>query len=273
MQELTKENYRTNHDYMSYSRLSKFIQCEACAAANYKSPSTTAQLVGSYVDAYFSNELEDFIKEKPEIFNKKTGELKADFLKAKDIIERIEQDETLTYLMSGEKQVIMSGVIEGMPFKIKMDSYKKDEFITDLKVMKDFKKVWSDLFRGYVNFVEAYDYDIEMAIFQEIVYQNTGKKLPCYLACVTKEDPCDLEAFSIPQDKLDEALNIVKKHIPRIKGILAGEIAPHRCNKCEFCRKTKKAQIIDYEYAGLNGESLRELGIVCEDPKLNKKEK
>ena len=55
MEQLNKENYRTNHDYMSYSRFSRFLDCEAYAAAGYHTPSTESQLVGSYVDAYFTN--------------------------------------------------------------------------------------------------------------------------------------------------------------------------------------------------------------------------
>lgn len=269
--ELTKENYKSNHDFMSYSRFSRFLTCEAAAAANYYPPSSVAQLVGSYVDAYFSNELEDFKVEHPEIF-KKDGTLKSDFLSADSIISRIESDELFSEMLSGEKQVIMTGSIDGVPFKIKMDSYKEDKFIVDLKVMKDFKPVWSDSFRSYTNFMLAYNYDIEMAIFQEIVYQNTGKKLPTYIAAITKEDPADIGIFEIPQNKLDDALQIVKNNLPRIKQIMDGEIAPHRCETCEYCKMTKKARILDWEYVGYNGDKLRDEGITCDDPKIEKKE-
>ena len=95
------------------------------------------------------------------------------------LIERIKSDKMLMHYMSGEKQKIMTGEILSVPFKIKIDSYLKDEAIVDLKVMKDFSDVWSTAYNSRVNFVEAYNYDIELAIFQEIVFQNTGKKLPC----------------------------------------------------------------------------------------------
>jgi hypothetical protein len=160
----------------------------------------------------------------------------------------------------------MTGEIDGVPFKIKMDSYDPDKFIVDLKVMKDFKKVWSETMRTYSSFVEAYNYDIELAIFQEIVYQNTGKRLPCFLACITKEEPADIAILSFPQEKLDEAMRIVKSNLPRIKGIMEGKIAPHRCNNCAYCRKTKKAEIMSFEYVSYTGEQLREDGIECDDP-------
>lgn len=269
--QLTKENYRTNHDYMSYSRFCRFLECEASAAANYHTPSTESQLVGSYVDAYFSNEMVEFKAEHPEIFLR-TGELKANFRKADDLIDRIKSDAEMMRLLSGEKQAIMTGEIENVPFKIKMDSYLKDEAIVDLKVMKDFNRVWSDAFGGYTNFALAYNYDIELAIFQEIVYQNTGKRLPCYLVCITKETPSDVGIFEIPQEDLDKALDIVKHRLPRIKGILDGEIAPQRCECCTYCKETKKAKIIDFNFIGATGDQLREAGYECVDEKVKKGE-
>ena len=115
--ELTKENYKSNHDYLSYSRISKFLRCEAAAKVNFYEPGTTAKLIGSYVDAYFSNELEIFRTEHPEIFTK-NGELKSDFKKAESIIERIKADETMMHYLSGESQKIMTGEILGVKFKI-----------------------------------------------------------------------------------------------------------------------------------------------------------
>lgn len=263
---ITKENYATEHSYLSYSRISKFLKCEASAMANFQTPKTTALLVGLYIDAHFSNEMKEFIEENPEIFNQRTGELKADYREADEIIARIESDEEFMYYLSGEKQTIMTGEIDGVPFKIKMDSYKENEFIVDLKVMKDFNKVWSDSFGRYTTFVQAYDYDIELAIFQEIVYQNTGKKLPCIIAAITKEKPSDIGLYQISQVDLDNALKVVKNNLPRIKKIMNKEIAPYRCEKCAYCRQTKKARLMDSELVGLHGDKLRENGIECNDP-------
>ena len=269
---LTKDNYVSNHYFMSYSTYSNYTRCEAAAAAHYRTPSTDAQLIGSYVDAHFSNEKSEFMLSHPEIINSKTGELKAGFKKAEDLIYRIENDETFMYYMSGEKQVIMTGKIAGYPFKIKIDSFMPDKFIVDLKVLKDFCKVWSNAFNSYVSFIEAYDYDIEMAIFQEIVYQNTGKRLPCYLACITKEEPSDIGIFEISQDKLDRALQLVKNNLPRIIDIREGKIAPQRCESCSYCRATKKARVLSSDYVGFNGDKLREVGIECNDPIVREKE-
>ena len=266
MEELTKENYATNHDYISFTRISKYLECEAAAHANHKTPKSESMLVGSYVDAYFSEELPAFIEEHPEIFNSRTGELKKDFQKADDIIKRIEADELFMYYLNGEKQKIMAGDICGVSFKIKMDSYKEGEFIADLKVVKSFDKVWSDVFRTKVTFVEAFNYDIELAIFQEIVRINTGKRLPCYILAVTKESPSDINIYQVNQEKLDNALNIVKNYLPRLQKIKDKKLAPTRCEVCDYCRLTKKAKIYDAKYIGVNGDKLREDGFECSDP-------
>lgn len=273
MIELTKENYATNHEYMSYSRLTRFLSCEAAAAANYRDPDTPSKLIGSYVDSYFSEELPEFVQKHPEIFNSRTGELKAEFKQADQIITRIKSDELLMEYLDGEKQKIFTGEINGMPFKAKLDAYKDGVRISDLKIMKDFNKCWSDVLNRYTNFIEAYDYEFEGAIFQELVRQNIGKTLPFYIVAITKEDPADVGIFEIPQETLDNALRIVKGVIPRIKDILEGKVAPHRCEKCAYCRGTKKARVFSSEYVGYSGDKLREEGIECDDPKVVKKEK
>jgi len=269
MSELTKETYITDHSFLSFTRISKFMSCEAAAAVNYKTEPTPAMLMSSYVDAYFSKELEEFKTKHPEIFTK-TETLKADFLQAEEIIKRIESDPVMMYYMSGEKQVIMTGEIFGRKFKAKMDSYKKGEFIVDLKVMKDFQPVWTGY--GKENFVEAYLYHIELAIFQEIVRQNTGEQLPCYICGITKEKPSDVGIWQIPQPQLDAAMKIIENNIGRIGDILDGKVQPHRCESCEYCRLTKKAKVLNYYFAGLTGDQLREEGIESDDPLLKKEE-
>ena len=90
--------------------------------------------------------------------------------------------------MAGEKQRIMTGEIGGAKWKIKMDSYIEGVAIVDLKAMAsitDLKWV-KDI--GYLDFVRYWGYDIQGAVYQEIVRQNTGKQLPFYIAAATKEN-------------------------------------------------------------------------------------
>ena len=147
---LTNENYfstEASMEYMSVSQFKAFESCEAAALAEakgeYKREETTSLLVGKYVDAHFEGTLDVFKAQHPDIFTK-SGTLKSDYRRAEEIISRIESDPAFMDMLSGEKQVIKTGVIEGIPVKIKMDAYFPGEKIVDLKIMKDFSPIWKD---------------------------------------------------------------------------------------------------------------------------------
>lgn len=251
--EINKDTYfsaEANKEFMSNSQFKDFAKCEACAMAtlngDYENPVTTALLVGAYVDAYFEGALDMFKENHPEIL-KRDSSLKTDYVKAEYIIERVKRDELFMKYLSGEKQVIMTGKIGDVPVKIKIDSYHKGRAIVDLKVIKDFQPIWDDNIKGKVPFVEYWGYDIQGAIYQEIVYQNTGFKLPFFVAAVTKESEPDICIMNVPQERLDSCMDIVKAMIPRFQAVKQGTENPSRCEKCDYCKQTKVLdRIIDY---------------------------
>ena len=254
---LAAENYfsqESNREFMSVSQFKSFMECEtkALAALNgdYTEPMSTALLVGSYVDAHFEGTLDIFKAKHPELFTKK-GDLYADYKQAEEIISRVERDNLFMNLMSGDKQVIMTGKILEIPFKIKIDSYHPNVSIVDLKVMKDFAFIWNAEKHMRESFVESWGYDIQGAVYQEIVRQNTGLQLPFYIAGVTKEKESDLAAMEIKQPRLDYCLDYVKQNLGRIIGIKKGSIEPLRCEKCDYCKSTKQlTEIVDYMEVG-----------------------
>lgn len=258
---LTNENYfsqENNMDYMSSTQFKDFMGCEKQALDKvlglYTVEKSPALLVGSYVDAYFSNELDKFLIEYgSEIRNSKTGELKAPYKGISNIISVIESDELLMQYLNGEKQVIMTGLISGVPFKIKIDAYHPNKYIVDQKIMSNINDlIWVEEKHRKVDFVEAFGYDIQGAIYQEIVRQNTGLKLPFILAITTKEENPDKALIEIDQEYLDKALELVKALAPRFQAIKNGEIAPNECGHCPCCRKDKKlTKVVSYkEYYG-----------------------
>lgn len=240
---LTQRNYfsrKASMEFMSVSQFKAFQKCPHSALAEikgkYKREKTTALLVGSYVDSYFEGTLPKFIKQNPEIF-KKNGTLKADYEQAEVIIQRILKDKLFAKYMSGEKQVIMTGEINGVPIKIKIDSLHEDK-IVDLKIMRDFESVYTPEV-GQQPWFEAWGYDLQGAVYQEIVRQNTGKKLPFYLAAATKEKVTDLDIVHIEQKMLDFALERFKQDVEYFDAIKKGIVEPIRCEKCEYCKNTK----------------------------------
>ncbi len=251
---ITNENYFSPENQMKYmgaSQFKAFDDCEARALAElkgeYEREVTNSLLIGSYVDAHFEKTLDIFRARHPEIFTR-NGDLKADFKRAEYIIERIERDPLFMEFMSGQKQVIKTGEICGVPFKIKIDSYHPGKMIVDLKIMKDMEPIWKEE-KGRINFAEAWGYDIQGAIYQAI----EGNHLPFYLAVATKEVEPDIEIIEIPQHYLDAALEYVKQKVMRLQAIKEGDIEPARCEKCNYCRRTKVLESVrsleEFDYA------------------------
>lgn len=261
MVELTNENYHSveaRKEYMGYSQFKNFLDCEyyglKMVNGEIEEKSSPALLFGSYVDNYFSKEIpmEEFITKHPELFTNK-GVLRSDFKNIEKVIATIENDEQLSKYLGGQHQVIMTGEIAGVKFKIKIDSYHPDICIVDQKIMKDMDDVWVEFVDSNgikrnvkLNFVMAWRYDLEGAIYQEIERQwhqkQTGvdRKLPFILAVTTKEDTPDKALFEIDQDVLDKALKEVVEKAPRFDAIKRGEIEPERCGHCDACKTDKK---------------------------------
>ena len=249
---LTEENYYTKEidkEYMSVSQFKDFAGtiakpgCERTAmkklTEDIPEKKTTSLLVGSYIDAYFEGTLDKFKEENPEIF-KKTGDkgLLKDYVLAQDVIGKIESDNLFREFMSGQKQVIMSAWMMNSWWKIKIDSYHQDK-IVDLKVMKDMNAIWSNTLHKKIDFIRYWGYDIQGAVYQEVVRLQTGKKLPFYLAVATKENPCDIEIIEITQPYLDEALKFVNDNIEHVLSVKNGLIEPARCGNCFYCKTDK----------------------------------
>ena len=244
---LNNDNYysqKANQAYFSVSQVKDFLKCEAYAMAKingeWVEPPTTPMLIGSYVDSYFEGTLEDFKVRTPEIF-KKDGSLKSDYIKAENIIQRVEKEELFMKCMSGEKQVNMTGELFGAKWKIKMDSYIPHEAIVDLKVVQkvrdiSYKNGWKQ------SFIEKWGYDLQLGIYQEIVRQNTGETLPCIIAAVDKQDYPDLDCILIPDEQLEFQRRELRWKMQRIIDVKNSNEEPKRCGLCDYCRATKKLE-------------------------------
>jgi hypothetical protein len=130
----------------------------------------------------------------------------------------------------------------GVEWKIMVDSYEQGTAITDLKVMKSIRKLIWIPNTGKVSFIDAYGYDIQGAIYQKVVEIVTGKKLPFFIAAITKEKYPDKAVIHLPQDVLNRALEHVEKHIARVSNIKNGVLPAVRCESCDYCRATKKLE-------------------------------
>lgn len=262
MVNLTESNYfstEANRRWMSASQLKSFLGCPARTIAElngqYKREETSALLVGSYVDAHFSGTLDQFRATHPEIYNSRTGELKAEYKQADEIIQYLSADPLLMRMLSGESQRIVTGEIAGVPFRGKLDGLLSaeqcqaiaeewpemagdlmmaDGAIVDLKCIKDLEPVWVSG-RGRVSVSDAWRWDLQLGIYQRLV----GGNLPCFIVAVTKEKTPDKALISIPQYMLDAAVESVSDLIPQFQAMKERPETAPRCGRCDWCRRSK----------------------------------
>ena len=288
---LTSRNYyssKSNDFYMSASQFKDFRKCEAMALAKIKgeyiSSPSKALLLGSFVDEMLtgtkksqgkfilenrldlfqkSSKLTKYNKEEfaelldDKIFDVFSADNKpfAEIVQALETIEKIKKQPLMMKHFKSRHQTIMVGEIAGVPFKIKMDNYKPGEFISDGKYMSSLRS--PNMFEPMVKF---WGYDIQGAVYQEIVRQNTGKRLPFYLDIATKETPAHLAVAEINQYDLDEALDLVKALAPRYQAIKLGKMEAVRCEDygCNFCTETKIiTEPVDSNYLGMSPKQIK----------------
>ena len=264
---LTEDNYysqESNITWFSVSQFKQFMNCSARAIAELKGdyiPERGRALVlGSYVDEHLTGTPESMRKFITENYNelyKKNGEPYADVAQADEAINRIRNQPLMLKYLTGEFQKMMTGEIGGVPFKIKMDCYKEGEFISDLKYLASLRS--PNLF---TNVVDYWNYTLQGAVYQEIVYQNTGKRLPFYLVIATKEKPCHVAVVKLDQFDMDEQLNIVKANVGRFNQMKLGIIEPERCEEygCDYCTTTKVlTEPIPVEYLAKSAREINAL--------------
>lgn len=253
MSELTEQNYfsfEMNKKYTGSSQIKSFLNCEARTIAElngeWEEQKSDAMLVSSYIDESINGTLDAFKEKNPQIFTQK-GELKAQYKIAERVLEQIYDDPMFLKYVNGEHQVIMTGEISEVPVKIKIDSYFKDKAIVDLKAMKDLELIWNNQTKQKEPFINAYDYILQAALYQEIVRQNTGKQLPFIIAVCTKQEYSERALLSIPQEELDMKLEFLKQYLPHIQELKENRTEPILCGKCDYCKSLAKCEKI-YEY-------------------------
>lgn len=264
---LTSRNYygkKASREYMSVSQFKDFMKCPAMAMAKlngtYEDDFSKALLLGSYFDESLTGtpkSQQKFLIENEKKIFKKTGGKYAEFVQADETVSLVEAQPVMMHYLSGRHQVIMTGEIEGVPFKIRMDSYKPGEYIADLKYMASLRS--PNLFEPMIKY---WSYDIQAACYQEIVRQNTGEKLPFIFVVATKEKPAHLEVGEISQWNMDEALEKVRNNIRYFQRIKNGEVEAVRCEdyNCDYCTTTKIIkEPIDTDLFGMSAAQIKSM--------------
>lgn len=247
---LTESNYydkATDWQYMSKTFYWQFLQCEAAGLAMLNdeySPfkDDTALLFGNYLHSYFESEKshESFIKANENKLykrgNRDNGLLKK-FEQAETCIKAMEDDAAFNDLYQGDKEVIVTGRIDGILWKGKIDCLNLErELFLDLKTVDDIdKKIWLPKSHSKENFVLARGYDTQMAIYQELIKQTFNVDCQPLILAVSKQDTPNKKTIAIPQGVLDASLDEVRQLQGRVHRVITGEEKPKACGKCDYC--------------------------------------
>lgn len=263
---LSESNYFTpeaNLTYLDCSTYKNFAgtagrkpcECRALAIAKgeYNPPKSEALLVGGYVDAYFDHSLPQFQLDNSEDIYTKTSWKKFEksgnaddlekltaFKQADIMIQRAIREPLFMKYVEGDTQVIMTGKIEGVPVRVKLDSFDGRR-ITDIKTARSITETYYAADLGQrLNFAEYFGYIEQAYFYTEIVRQNTGKRLPFYLAVITKDKTDNIPhprvaVIQIPDKVIDEKGEEIKQKIKGVWSVLKGEVNPIPCGTCEWC--------------------------------------
>ena len=247
--ELTEKNYfspEMNLKYLDCSTYKNFIgtpgrkgcECRALeiAKGEYQQPKTSALLLGSYVDRYFDGTLADFMVEEMDNLYTKASikkflegkgdlELLSDYKLGDAMIKRALKEPLFLKYVEGDTQKILTAEIDGIPIRVKLDSYDGHR-ITDIKTVANITETFyaADL-NQRLNFAEYWGYIEQGYFYKEAVRQNFGKDLPFYLAVITKEkyngEPHPRVAVIQIPDKIIEEKGIeIKQNIHKVWALL-----------------------------------------------------
>ena len=253
---LNSQNYyspESDRAYMSNSQFKSFLECEARTMAEirgqWKEEPTEAMLVGSYLHAIVEGTQDQFREDNPSMF-KKDGKPYAKFEQAELMAKVILEDEFASFVLKGEHEHIVAAQFGGVWWKAKLDVYNpKDGRIVDVKTVAKIRdKHWTADF-GWASFVEAYGYVRQLAIYLELERIRAGRvsHFEPLIVAVSKEDPPDKEIIGLDADRIAFEIEQVKLQLPHIINVKHGLEEPKRCEKCKYCRASKRlSHIVHY---------------------------
>lgn len=251
---LTRSNYYSNEEdwrTQSKSWFWRFEQCEAEALAALKQDWNPPQnleplLMGNDLHTYFESSeahqqwLDEHKQDVYKYGNPDKG-LKASFKQADRMIEALKNDKNFQLLYQGDKEVIVTGELFGVQWRGRIDCLNLEQgLFFDLKTVDDIhKKHWDEQNREYVSFAQSRGYDMQMAVYQQLIKQTFGVECQPLIIAVSKQDIPDKGIFSVPQDLMDDQLQRIKDDQPHIQAVKEGREKPIACGHCAYCRSQK----------------------------------
>lgn len=270
--ELTQENYHSaeaNLAYMSNSQFGAFLKCPAAEYAKlhhgYDQGPKVYFEVGSYIDCQLLTP-ENY----PKWYGEHLGALidtgciskrdkttkNAPLVAADAMIAKAQSDAVFMEYLSGHHQTIMTFELGGVKWKMMCDVMNgKKARIVDLKSTKSIVgEDWLDrrtIFDFMANddtfiwtkgpFYEEHNYWRQGALYPYGAEYNLGFTPQFYIAALSKQAPPDIGVFHFgDKHRMADEIETVRQFLPFVLKWKSGEEIAPRCERCEYCRETKK---------------------------------
>lgn len=200
------------------------------------------------------------------------GEKKADFINADKVIQALKDEPVFNDYYEGkdgdwvEKEMILTGELEGLAFKGKIDSINLTQrYFVDLKTMRSLaSETWSPTLHQRVpqmvyNVIE-YKYHLQMFIYQKLLEQMDLPFFTPYMVAVSKEEIPDKEIIVFDEELLETGEAVFYAHIQRVREVVEGLVPPKHCGECDYCKTIKHLEYPALTLAQyIEGESKRKL--------------
>lgn len=282
LSDVTQQNYYekdTQQNFLSATVFKGFLECEAKGVAMMKGTYTpfatdNALLYGQYVHSYYeSKEAHDsYIKDNWDRFYTQRGTKRAETKNMDKAIEALNNNGAFNKLYldpRNEYEKIVTGDIVASdqddifltdytePPKIewigKLDMVNPaSKVIGDIKTSADFYKSYTDINGNKTDFIRAFGYDIQMAVYQYLLSISTGQLYVPIIFVVSKKN-FTTQAIEIPQSRLDECLELVREREQRVNDLMKEVVndSPSTAQPCGVCDYCISQQRKEYRRAGI----------------------
>ena len=265
---LTPENYHSdeaNRTYMSVSQYKTFLACPARWTAQYVEQSwqprqSDALALGTYFHALVlePETAESVLEAEAEwlLTKGKTPKPTAGTTGIHTMAKRVLVTPDVRKWCEGEHETIHVGTLGGCFWKIKVDTLNLEEgWFSDLKSSASLtREEYISRLGTRGNFIHAYNYGLQLAVYQEILKQATGKTLQPVIVGVskpTKGSPVpDMRVFRWDEESmLQTILMEVRYGVAAVKKQLAAGERGGRCENlnsdCQYCVVSRTNWIVD----------------------------
>lgn len=244
---LTQSNYHSPEAkarWLSSSDVKKAMRCEAAwIGGDVEDEDKNAFIFGHLFEALLTGEE----YENPLVYSSKgptKGQVKAEYKPAYEMAEAVRRSPELAKIIDrSRKQVIMTGEIGGLPFRVMCDLMDVDGSIYDIKSARSFSPQYDEDRAAYRDWWAAWEYPVQLWIYREIARQN-GVDVPHVGLIAASKQNADVQALVFSRETMEAVEADARYAIDRIAAIRDGDL-PMKCEHCQWCIDHK--EITDFE--------------------------